>query len=150
MGHRIALRKGGMKVLPFYLFTFLLLLVACSSKTPEEEASEAALSYYQRLLEGYPDGLLAAKAGSDSLPDDYRQQLKQNYLQYAKDMERLHGGLQAVAISENPARRDSITLHSTFHTQQVVYTYLLLSFRDSTKEEITVPMVQENGEWRIK
>ena len=146
---RRKLIKDGIKVLPFYLFTLLLLLLACSSKTPEEAASEAALSYYNRILQGYPDGLLAAKAGSDSLPGDYRHQLKLSYQQYIKDLQRLHGGLQAVALSDNPARRDSFKLDGDKY-EHVIYTFLLLSFRDSTKEEITIPMVEENGEWRMK
>ena len=132
-----------------WLFMLCIVLAGCSAKTPEEAASQAALSYYSRLLEGYPDGLLAAKAGSDSLPGDYRHQLKLSYQQYIKDLQRLHGGLQAVALSDNPARRDSFKLDGDKY-QHVIYTFLLLSFRDSTKEEITVPMVEENGEWRMK
>ena len=137
------------KIYYFILTALLVALTACSSKSPEEEASQAALSYYNRLLQGYPDGLLAAKAGSDSLPGEYREQLKMSYHQYAKDIERLHGGLKAVTISDNPARRDSIRQNGD-QFQQIIYTYLLLTFCDSTKEEITVPMIQENGEWRMK
>ena len=132
-----------------WLFMLCIVLAGCSAKTPEEAASQAALSYYNRILQGYPDGLLAAKAGSDSLPGDYRHQLKLSYQQYIKDLQRLHGGLQAVALSDNPARRDSFKLDGDKY-QHVIYTFLLLSFRDSTKEEITVPMVEENGEWRMK
>ena len=32
----------------------------------------------------------------------------------------------------------------------LVYAFLLLSYNDSTQEEITVPMVEVNGEWKIK
>lgn len=133
----------------FYILVALAGFTACHQPSPEEAASQAALSYYSRLLQGYPDGLLAAKAGSDSLPGDYRQQLKMSYLQYAKDIERLHGGLQAVTLSDNPARRGSIRLNGD-KFQQIIYTYLLLTFCDSTKEEITVPMILENDEWRMK
>ena len=34
--------------------------------------------------------------------------------------------------------------------QQVVYAFLLLQFRDSTQEEIVVPMVERDGEWVLK
>ncbi len=120
-----------------------LLVISCSwDVRPEEEAAQAALDYYQRLLEGYSDGLLAAKAGVDSLPDDYRKQLEKAYAKYMDDMKEKHGGLQSVTISSNVGRRDT--------SMNLVYAFLMLSYKDSTQEEITVPMVAVNGEWKIK
>ena len=123
--------------------------VSCSSQTPEEQAAQAALSYYQRLMEGYPDGLQAAKSDNDSLPADYRDQRQKIFQQYAHDIEQKHGGLQAVSLSQNAARRDSFRAGED-QWQQVVYAFLLLQFRDSTQEEIVVPMVQREGEWVLK
>lgn len=121
----------------------LMGLMGCSEElTPEQQAANAAKEYYTRLLEGYPDGLLAAKVGSDEHPGDYSQQLKKAYKQYVVDIQRKHGGLQSVAISDNPSRLDTV--------QNIVYTFLILSFKDSTQEEITVPMVCREGEWLIK
>jgi hypothetical protein len=124
--------------------------VSCSSQTPEEQAAQAALSYYQRLMEGYPDGLQAAKSDNDSLPADYREQRQKIFQQYAHDIEQKHGGLQAVSLSQNAARRDSFRIAGDDQWQQVVYAFLLLQFRDSTQEEIVVPMVQREGEWVLK
>ena len=59
-----------------------------------------------------------------------------------EDMKQKHNGLRAVAVSPNVGRTDT-TLH-------VVYTFLLLSYGDSTQEEVTVPMVQVDGEWKMK
>ena len=119
-----------------------LLLAGCSGPTPEEQATQAARDYYARLLEGYPDGLLAAKAGADALPADYQEQLEGVYRQYVADIQAKHGGLRAVAVSDNPARMDSV--------QKMVYVFLMLSFNDSTQEEVTVPMVKVGDEWYIK
>ena len=141
--------KRSAKVLPLYLIVSLFLLACGSKPTPEEEAAQAALSYYNRILEGYPDGLLAAKAGCDSLPSDYREQLKETYQQYLRDIQRRHGGLTAIELSQNPPRRDSIRLQNGT-CQHVVYASLLLSFNDSTREEITVPMIQQKGKWLLK
>ena len=58
------------------------------------------------------------------------------------DMVSKHGGLTDVAVSPNIGRRDT-SIH-------VTYAFLLLSFRDSTQEEIAVPMVEVDGEWRMK
>ena len=120
----------------------LIGLMGCQEVSPEQQAAEAAQGYYQRLLDGYPDGFLEGKAAYDEMPADYRDQLVKANEQYMKDMQQKHNGLQSVAVSPNVGRIDS-TLH-------VVYTFLLLSFGDSTQEEVTVPMVQVNGEWKMR
>ena len=121
----------------------LIGLMGCSEElTPEQQAAEAAQSYYQRLLDGYPDGFLVGKANYDQYPSDYRQQLVKANELFMEDMKQKHNGLRAVAVSPNVGRVDT-TLH-------VVYTFLLLSFGDSTQEEVTVPMVQVDGEWKMR
>jgi len=131
------------------LLAFGLLLLAlscwvgCSEElSPEQQAAEAAQNYYQRLLDGYPDGFLVGKASYDQYPSDYRQQLVKANELYMKDMKQKHNGLRAVAVSPNVGRTDS-TLH-------VVYAFLLLSYGDSTQEEVIVPMVQVDGEWKMR
>ena len=109
----------------------LIGLMGCSEElTPEQQAAEAAQSYYQRLLDGYPDGFLVGKANYDQYPSDYRQQLVKANELFMEDMKQKHNGLRAVAVSPNVGRVDT-TLH-------VVYTFLLLSYGDSTQEEVTV------------
>ena len=120
----------------------LMGLMGCSGSSSEQQAAEAAQGYYQRLLDGYPDGFLAGKAAYDQLPADYRDQLVKANEQYMKDIQQKHNGLRSVVVSPNVGRKDS-TLH-------VVYAFLLLSYGDSTEEEVTVPMVQVDGEWKMK
>jgi len=117
--------------------------ISCSTRqTPEEQAAQAALSYYNHLLDNRPAEFLDGRLGADSLPDDYRQQLVSAYNQYLADMVDKHGGLSGVEISPNVGRTDS-TLHHT-------YAFLLLTFRDSTQEEITIPMVNDGERWLMK
>ena len=120
----------------------LMGLVGCQEVSLEQQAAEAAQSYYQRLLDGYPDGFLAGKAAYDEMPADYRDQLVKANEQYMKDVEQKHNGLRSVVVSPNVGRIDS-TLH-------VVYAFLLRSYGDSTKEEVTVPMVQVDGDWKMR
>ena len=120
----------------------LMGLVGCQEVSLEQQAAEAAQSYYQRLLDGYPDGFLAGKAAYDEMPADYRDQLVKANEQYMKDVEQKHNGLRSVVVSPNVGRIDS-TLH-------VVYAFLLLSYGDSTKEEVIVPMVQVDGDWKMR
>jgi len=118
------------------------LLAACSQPSREEQAAQAALVYYQLLLSGSADDFLAGKAGVDSLPADYRRQLAKSVEQYVADMKRRHEGLCGVAVSPNIGQTDT-ALHLT-------HAFLLLSYGDSTEEEITVPMVEEGGAWKIR
>ena len=126
-----------------YIACVFLALSACMSKgTPEEEAAKAAQSYYALLVERHVNEFLDGKLLSDSLPEDYRLQLQQVYEQYVQEMDDKHEGIREVRVSENVARCDSVL--------QLTYAFLILCFGDSTQEEITVPMVEQDGVWKMK
>ena len=133
-----------MKYKPLVLaLSALLFTASCSQKelTPEEAASQAAQKYYNRLMAGDYEAFLAGRIATDSLPDDYRQQFLEGYRRYHALLQKTHGGIAGVTVSN--ARHDS--------AQNLMQTFLLLSFNDSTQEEIVVPMVQDsNGTWRLK
>ena len=86
------------------------------------------------------EGFLRGKVTSDSLPDDYRAQLLTSYKQYKQTLDEMHGGVASVTISNT--RNDSL--------MQMMQAFLLLHFKDSTKEEIIVPMVLEGAEWKMR
>ncbi len=130
-----------MRVFCILTISFLMLL-GCSSSTPEEQAARAARAYYQHLIDDRPAEFLQGKADADSLPDSYRAQLLMAINQYRADMLDKHNGLNEVRVSDNVARRDT-SLHLT-------YAFLLLCYGDSTQEEITVPMVERDGQWLMK
>lgn len=128
-----------MKHLLFIVLVFLA-LCACSSPTPEEMASLAAKGYYEHLLKGEYDKFLEGKAGSDSLPEAYRRQLLAGYKQFLSQQNSLHNGINEIRVIN--ARRDTI-LNST-------NVFLMLCFGDSTNEQVSVPMIEHNGRWRMK
>ncbi len=132
-----------------YIFIAILLTACVSELTPEEQATEAALKYYNSILEGNADGLLAAKHSDDTLCPDYHRQLRKVYAHYFDDLQKVHQGVKCVRISENKAKRDSLKMKNG-HWEPIVYAFLMLTFNDSTEEEISVPMVQRHGEWIIK
>lgn len=124
---------------------WLLAVVCCLScsrqePTPEELAGKAAKAYYDHLLAGDYEAFLQGKADSDSLPSDYRQELLHAYEQFMQEQEKSHGGIVEVALSN--ARSDSL--------QQVMQAFLLLTFKDSVKEEIVIPMVLRDGQWKMR
>ena len=119
---------------------FLLLLGACSGPTPEEMASLAAKGYYDHLLRGEYQQFLEGKSGADSLPDAYREQLLVGYKQFMALQQKNHRGIREVRISN--AKTDSLEKYTSV--------FLVLCFGDSTNEEVVVPMVEQQGRWRMK
>ena len=116
------------------------LFTSCGEVTPEQAASLAAKGFYQHLAEGACEQFLEGKAGSDSLPEPYREQLLTSCRQFLAQQQKLHQGIRDVSISN--ARRDTLTNY--------VSVFLMLNYGDSTREEIVVPMVEHNGRWRMK
>jgi hypothetical protein len=103
-------------------------------------ASLAAKGYYEHLVNGEYDEFLDGKAGSDSLPDAYRQQLLSGYKQFVSQQNILHNGINEIRVVN--ARRDSILNYTNV--------FLMLCFGDSTNEQVSVPMIEHNGIWRMK
>lgn len=132
------LRSYGVKA----LVLGCVLFISCSQGgvSQEEQAGKAAKEYYDRLLAGDIDAFLNGKADIDSVPADYRSQMYAACEQYKKELDETHGGVAAITVSN--ARTDS--------TQQMMQAFLLLNFRDSTKEEIIVPMVQRGDVWKLR
>ena len=134
-----------MRRLFFLLLTGLLLLPGCESVSPEEkamaEAKAAAQRYYDDLLAGHYEQFLDGWAGTDSLPVDYRSQLIAGYRQFMAQQAEAHRGIRSFSVN------DSAHIDSTLHVIQV---FLMLHFEDSVDEEIVVPMVEHNGQWRMK
>lgn len=148
-------RKNYGRILSAALYCIItIFLISCKEEgTTEQQAANAALEYYNLLVEGDADEFLSKKADVDSLPADYRQLLLLAQQQYLKDMESKHQGLKSVSISKNIGRCDTLNIkdeQSEVRKEPVVYAFLLLQFKDSTQEEITVPMVQKHGEWLMK
>lgn len=130
-----------MRRLVYLFFVIIIIGVAsCENPTPEEMASLAAKGYYEHLAAGEYDAYLQGVAGCDSAPEDYVAQLRLGAQQYVQRCHQLHRGISEVRVS-------SVKADSTLRCTQV---FLLLSFADSTHEEVCVPMVEQNGKWRMR
>lgn len=120
------------------LFTlYSLSLTSCEQPSKEELASLAAKGYYEHLIHGEYDKYLE---GKDSLPANYHAQMLDNLKMFKAEQEKAHGGICEVQVSQ--VRKDTLVNYTSV--------FLLLTFGDSTKEEIIVPMVERNGRWRMR
>ncbi len=130
-----------MRLLPrIFAFFLIATIVACSSPSREELASLAAKGFYEHLIRGEYESFLEGVYGSDSLPDDYKAELLDNYRMYMHRIQQYHNGIREVRISN--AKADS-----SLHYMNV---FLVLCFGDSVNEEVLVPMVEHQGSWRMK
>lgn len=122
----------------------LLSLMSCGNASDEElarqAAKEAAERYYDYLLDGRYDQFLNGRFGMDSIPDNYREQLLAGYEQFMAQQQEQHGGIRSFKV--NNASMDS--------TLQLMQVFVVLNYGDDTQEEIVLPMVERNGEWKMR
>lgn len=122
----------------------LLLAVSCGKSETiadiQERAGKTAEAYYTLLLEGKYDDFVSGTYGGDSLPASYREQLVANAAMYVQQQKDAHQGIKSIKA----IRCVADTAH---HTAQA---YLEISYADSIKETITVPLVSHNDIWYMK
>ena len=119
----------------------LMGLIACSKVSPEQQAALAAQGYYRHLMAGEYEQFLAGRVGADSLPAAYREQLLTCYRQFLAQQQEKHDSLTDISVSN--VLTDSLSDYTSV--------FLLLSFSDSTQEEIVIPMVDTgDGRWRMR
>lgn len=114
----------------------LLLLVACNNLNTHEAARKAAVGYYDMLVRGDYEAFVGGYAYADSLPEDYRSQLVDAVAQtmHEGQMQQLCG---VEALDDEMADSTATVL-------------LLLTFADSTREQIQLPLVLLKDGWRMQ
>lgn len=130
--------------LPVALLGAVLLAAACSNRDkgpqPEQLAAQAAQRYYADLIDGHEEGWLDGHRGAGKMSPDYRQQLLENAKMFLDQQQRTHGGIREVLTGECRGK--------TFDGNPIAI--LTLCFADTTQEAIAVPMVLEDGEWKMR
>lgn len=117
------------------------LMVACGEQPKAEDvAGQTAKTYFEMLLRGEYDMYVDGTYRPDSIPDGYRQQLVANAKMYVGQLKEQHQGVKQVKVM-------SSRIDTAKHVGNV---YLLLAFGDSTREEIVIPMVYQNGVWYMR
>ena len=130
-----------------YLFALIMFIAAaCSSpqaelkESAEQKASDAAESFYRNLYNGDYEAFLNGKVNAENMPESYRKALITSYKQHVATVKEQHRGVKDVEATR--AKMDT--------TLQLMQVFLLLQYGDSLQEEIVVPMVEQEGEWKLK
>ena len=115
---------------------------SCKEESPDPGyfAGIAAKGYYDLLLEGKYQEYVAGYNQPCRLPDSYQKQLLLNAQMFVEQQQAEHKGMARVDVIN--AKAD--TAH---HVADV---FLLVVYADSTKEQIVVPMVEVNSEWKMR
>lgn len=130
-----------MKKILFSLFC-VMSLFACKEKAPDPGyyAGIAAKGYYDMLLEGKYDEFVEGQNMPHRIPEGYRQQLVLNAKMFVEQQKDEHRGIKDFQVLD--AKAD--TAH---HVADV---YLTVTYGDSTKEQIVVPMVEVENKWKMR
>lgn len=130
-----------MKKILFFLLS-VMSLFSCKEKAPDPGyyAGIAAKGYYDMLLEGRYDEFVDGQNMPHRIPEGYRQQLVLNAKMFVEQQKNEHRGMKAFQILV--AKAD--TAH---HIADV---YLSVTYGDSTKEQIVVPMVEVEKKWKMR
>ncbi len=128
----------------FIALSTLFLAVSCEQESEAEKIKKAAQetveASYQALLDSQYDRFLSYRAGSETLPDDYREQLITSYKQSMAIQQEEHGGIKSFQVSN--VQIDSL--------QNLVQVFVMLNYADNVQEEILVPVVKSGEEWKMK
>ncbi len=122
-----------------------LLLTGCGGEKSQladtaEGAKVAAELYYDCLAIGQYEMFLNGHLGASDMPDSYRQQLIDAYQQFMAQQRQAHGNIintEATGISQDSAAH-------------VAHVLLTITFADSVREEIVVPMIREDDQWLMR
>lgn len=128
----------------FLLLTSLLpVLFGCTKvegPTPDQIAAHAAKVYYEQLLHGDYNSFVDGRYQPTKMPQSYHEQLVANAKMFISQQNKEHKGIKKVEVSD--ARADT--------TRHVANAFLTLTYGDSSKEEIVVPMVEKKGVWYMR
>ena len=122
------------------LFSLFIVLTACHRNNDDHTAvRKAAEQYYGYLAKGDVDRYMRGLADYDSLPESYRRELRDMFLQYLDREQQSHRGiLSAEAVRD--------TLVDSLHA----HVFLNIQFGDSTIEQVSLPLVRTAKGWRMR
>lgn len=133
-----------MKLRNYILFGCLAaVLVSCSNEKQAEKhetPEEVALAAYSHLIKDECEDYVKLVHSGDSITDTYRQGLLATVKQFiARQNDEKKGIKSASVVNEKTVLGDNYAL-----------VMLILTFGDSTSEEVAVPVVKVNDVWRLR
>lgn len=129
--------------LTLVLLAAVALFAACShDKGPDagEVAGKTAKIYYDYLLKGKYVEFVDGFYRPEKIPDHYHAQLVENAKMFMAQQQEEHRGIARVDVV-------SVSADTARHVADV---FMAISYKDSVKEQIAVPMIQKKGIWLMR
>ena len=121
------------------LCVLMLQVVFVSCNRRDASASKAAERYYGYLAKGDVDAYMRGMADYDRIPEGYREQLRKLFHQFVDyDIETRKGILSVQALRD------------TMISDEQTHVFLLITYGDSTQEQVSMPLVLTDKGWRMK
>ena len=130
------------KLLFFMIIALGLGLSSCKKDSPDPGyfAGIAAKGYYDLLLAGKYKEYVAGFNMPNRISEGYHEQLLLNAQMFVEQQNEEHKGLKKVDIIS--AKADT--------THRIADVFLSVTYGDSTKEQIVVPMVKIKDDWKMR
>lgn len=118
------------------LFAILVLGHSCNGW--KKEADKAAEKYYTYLIKERYEDFVAGIAYSDSMPPFYREQMLDVARSFVCREKEKHGGMMSVEAKYSVVEG------------YVASAFIEITFADSVKEDVSVPMVKCGEIWKMQ
>ncbi len=127
-------------LLPFVALMMSLWASCGKDVTERQHVEEAVLASYDMLLNGRYTEYASMLAGASARNDDYNAQLADNAAMFIEEQRRLHTNIVDVRVADVKIGKGNKTADA----------YVVICYADSTNEEIVMPMLKEQGVWKVK
>ena len=117
----------------------MLQVVFVSCHRRDASAGKAAERYYGYLAKGDVDAYMRGMADYDQIPETYREQLHKMFQQFVDFEKENRKGILSVQ-----ALRDTVISDEQTHV------FLLITYGDSTQEQVSMPLVLTEKGWKMK
>lgn len=126
----------------------VLQFVSCSKTDKPDRALLRAKQCYDSLVAGNYAYFIRQTNLPDTIPTSYREQLETNLRMFMARQEAEHKGIKGVATMR--CSHDTIKNGKEQSDTYTANAFLELTFGDSLKEEIVVPMILHGDEWLMR
>lgn len=136
------------KILFLIAAVLVLQFISCGKEKQDDQALLCAKQCYDSLVAGNYAYFIRQTYLPDTIPVSYREQLETNLKMFMVRQKEEHGGITGVntircvhdTIKANGNQGDTFTANA----------FLELTFGDSLKEEIVVPMILHGDAWLMR
>lgn len=130
-----------------YFLPLLLLIMACSKEKQADEAPSCtelndttAIYYYTLRTKGDFDRYVASMQSCANQPPEYKQRIVNMLRHHQAEINKHRKGISHVEVVRTERHaRDSMA-----------NAFLSVTFNDSTREEVMLPLVYHEGKWMIQ